>query len=348
MLIVESGATFGTVSGGCLEADVLERAKKVLKTDQPEVFVYDTISVEDSIFSLNMGCRGVIRILLEPLGAENPLMQILQTTAESRESLVVATLIQTENHEKSIIGGKVFLTADNKFRFDNLPDADGLRQNLTDDLTAFARQTEAAQIKFYETADNRFEFFVETINPPIALNIFGAGADAAPLARFAKNLGWTATIVDHRAAVATIERFPDADAIIIARPETLGENLLSAGQPSARQSEQQSAAVIMTHNYERDREILRRVLKRDFAYIGALGPKRRTEQLLRELKDDGEIFNEKQLAKLFAPIGLDIGAATPEAIALAIVAEIQAVLSHRTGGFLRSRTGSIYGRSEIA
>lgn len=104
----------------------------------------------------------------------------------------------------------------------------------------------------------------------------------------------------------------------------------------------------MTHNYERDREILRRVLKRDFAYIGALGPKRRTEQLLQELTDDQEFFTEKQLAKLFAPIGLDIGAATPEAIALAVVAEIQAVLTDRAGGFLRNRRGSIYGRRTAA
>lgn len=339
MLIHESGATFGTVSGGCLEADVLERAKKVLKNNQSEVFVYDTTSVEDSIFSLNMGCRGVIRILLEPLGAENLLLQNLQVAAEKQKSLIVATLIETENHEKSLIGSKVFFTTDNQFQFDNLPESFGLGRNLIEDCAAFSQQTQTAQTKFYETAANRFEFFFENVKPPLSLIIFGAGADAAPLVQFAKNLGWSVTIIDHRAAIATKERFSDADQIIIARPEMLDENSFRAAQ---------TVAVVMTHNYERDQEILRRVLKFDFAYIGALGPKRRTEQLLQELSNDGESFDEKQLSKLFAPIGLDIGAATPEAIALAIVAEIQTVLSGRAGGFLRNRSGSIYDRKVVA
>ncbi|MEO7673459.1 MAG: XdhC family protein, partial [Pyrinomonadaceae bacterium] len=105
-----------------------------------------------------------------------------------------------------------------------------------------------------------------------------------------------------------------------------------------------TAAVMMTHNYERDTEILPLLLKSDVFYIGALGPKRRTEQLLGELAASGENFTKEQLARLYAPAGLDIGADTPEAIALSIIAEIQSVMKDRDGGHLRNRKGSIYDR----
>ncbi len=99
-----------------------------------------------------------------------------------------------------------------------------------------------------------------------------------------------------------------------------------------------------THNYAHDHEILKFLLSKKLAYIGALGPKKRTENLLRELRKENAVFDEMQLKKLYAPVGLDIGAANPETIALSIVAEINSVLSNRAGGFLRLRRGSIYDR----
>jgi xanthine/CO dehydrogenase XdhC/CoxF family maturation factor len=100
----------------------------------------------------------------------------------------------------------------------------------------------------------------------------------------------------------------------------------------------------MSHNYEHDKNILRFLLNSDARYIGALGPKRRTENILREWRDAAENFSDEQLSRLYAPIGLDIGADTPESIALSIIAEIKSVLTNRNGGFLRQRIGSIYNR----
>jgi xanthine dehydrogenase accessory factor len=141
------------------------------------------------------------------------------------------------------------------------------------------------------------------------------------------------TAIDHRAAFANAARLPEVDEIIVSSSEDLDENLFN---------DDYSIAVIMTHNYERDRNILRRLIKSNCLYVGALGPKKRTEKLLDEI---GENFTAEQLEKLHAPVGLDIGADTPEAIALSIVAEIQAVLANRAGGFLRERKGSIYIRN---
>ncbi len=302
MLIDKNGYGIGTVSGGCLEADVLERAKKVLETGEPIVITYDTTQDENSVFGLSMGCRGIVRILLEPIDKKNPLIEYLSICLRQRKSGRIATVIDSQA-TKSKVGYRFFE--------DGLSDFDAI------------------------LATNDFgEVLVETIKPPIELKLFGAGFDALPLIKFAKELGWRVMAIDHRAAFANVERLPEADEIIVSSSEDLSDDLFA---------DDNSIAVIMTHNYERDRNILRRLMKSKCLYIGALGPKNRTEKLLGEI---GETFTAEQLIKLHAPIGLDIGADTPEAIALSIVAEIQAVLANRSGGFLRERKGSIYGRSE--
>lgn len=261
MLILPDGQTIGTVSGGCLEADVLERAKKVMASGIAEVFTYDTTGDESSVFSMNMGCRGVIEILLEPVSKSSDLFIEMRSAYESR--------IATDN---------------------------------------FA--------------------------PPVAIMLFGAGADVVPLVRIAAELGWQVTVHDHRPAFLTEGRFPAAHGLVSNTIDELPDI----------DADSRTAAVIMTHNYARDRIVLPAILRSEAFYVGCLGPKRRTEQLLEELAASGEEFTESQLARLYAPVGLDIGADTPESIALSIIGEIQSVLRSREGGHLRDREGSIYDR----
>ena len=336
MLILENGDTFGTVSGGCLEADVLERAKKVLQTNKPQIFIYDTTNDENSVFSLNMGCRGVIRILLEPINNESVLMKTLQTANEQRTKQVVGTLISADSAVDIQIGGRIFYTDVEQFNIENLPDFLINSSELENDCRQFFH--EANQIshnKTYQNERGTFEFFFEKINPPTSLLIFGAGADAVPVSELGKQLGWKVSVVDHRPAFLNAERFSVADDLILHHTEKLPLDIVF---------DNQTAAVIMTHNYDRDRDVLANLLDSNVFYIGALGPKRRAENLLNELAENGKNFSEAQLAKLFAPVGLDIGADTPEAIALSIVAEIQSVHANRAGGFLRLRQASIYNR----
>lgn len=262
MLMLANGDTYGTVSGGCLEADVLERAKKVLASGVAETFTYDTTGDENSVFSMNMGCRGVIDIMLEPIGKDSPLIAKMRSAYVDRE------------------------------------------------------------------ASDEFEV-------PVAVMLFGAGADAVPFVRIASELGWRVTVHDHRPGFLTEERFPDARELIL-------QNVDEPPTPIA--ADGRTAGVIMTHNYQRDRFVLPALLASNVFYIGALGPKRRTEQLLEELAATGQTFTAEQLNRLFAPAGLDIGADTPEGIALSIIGEIQSVLRSRNGGHLRNRQGSIYDR----
>ena len=338
MLILENGETFGTVSGGCLEADVLERAKKVLETGEPQVFVYDTTNDQDSVFSLNMGCRGVIRILLEPIDKKSFLARSWGICFQNDDDQATATLISCSSEFDVQLGGRMYYDKIEQFHFQSFPTFLEKNSHLINDCEQFyIWKGKKEQIKTYKTEQGEFEFFFDYLAlPTTELTIFGAGADVIPVTEFAKNLGWRVNIVDHREKIATKERFPNADKIIISRPEEVGESL---------RFDDNSVAVLMTHNYEHDKEILKFLLKSEAKYIGALGPKRRAENILKEFEEEGLEFTERELAKFYSPIGLDIGADTPEAIALAVVAEVQAVLKEREGGFLRNRKGSIYGRS---
>ena len=320
MLILKNGEACGTVSGGCLEADVLERSKKVLETGKPQIFVYDTKSNEDSVFGFNMGCRGIVRILLEPI-QDNPFIDFVRKCFEGNLG-VAATFIESNNGET--IGERFFFEENREPSGD--PKAELIRQHALEVLS-----TGISRLEEYDFG----EVFIEYIAPPKQVMVFGCGADAVPLAEIAKSLGWHVTIIDHRTALANHERFQNVDEIIIARPEEIAARVSLS---------KKSVTVLMTHNYDHDKEILKALFESNVKYIGLLGPHVRTENILREFREEGVKVSDENLRNLHGPVGLDIGAELPETIALSIIAEIQSVVAGREGGFLRNRKGSIYGR----
>jgi xanthine/CO dehydrogenase XdhC/CoxF family maturation factor len=175
--------------------------------------------------------------------------------------------------------------------------------------------------------------FVERVDPPTPLVIFGAGHDAMPVARLAKELGWHVTLVDHRPAYASPERFPEADRIV------QGSSREAATQLTL---ESETLALVMTHNYLRDLELLQLLLPSPVRYLGLLGPRRRTDQLLGDLKEKGIVPAHEQLNRLYAPVGLDIGSEGPAEVAMSILAEMQAVMTRHRGGHLRERKQPIH------
>lgn len=322
MLIKANGDAVGTVSGGCLEADVLERAKRVVKTGIAEVFTYDTTADENSVFSLNMGCRGVLRILLEAVDETSEIITAIRRSYENRERIECAVAIGVQGETHINIGKRFF--ADDVTNENALP-------GMIDGLGTFADSASNYQTIKYEIDSGFVEFTFELIKPPVQLFILGAGADAVPLADAGDALGWKVNVCDHRPAFLTEERFPKCDALVSldrdAKPEWDVDDL--------------TAFVLMNHNYDRDRAMLAGALNSKAFYVGALGPKKRTQQMLDEL---GNAFTDDQLLRLRSPAGLDIGGDTPELIAVSIAAEIQSVLKHRGGGPLRDRNAPIYDR----
>ena len=330
MLMLAGGETFGTVSGGCLEADVLERAKKVLASGQAEVFTYDTTADENSVFSLNMGCRGVMRILIEPVGRDAGVIAKLNDVYKNRRPMAAAVVINAGStdlgvSERVYLAGSTF--GDPHFLLENVP-------QLRDDLFTFNGSSSIFETIEYDAEGDVVEFAFETLRPPVQLVILGAGADAVPLAAIGHEIGWQVRVYDHRPAFLTSERFPDADDLVMLDRDADASLVVDA----------QTAIVAMNHNYDRDKALIAAALGTEAFYLGALGPKKRTAQILDELKESGETFLPAQMEKLCSPAGLDIGGDSPETIAVAIIAEIQSVLKQRGGGPLRVREAPIYDR----
>ena len=328
MLITENGETSGVLGAGCFEQDVCERAAKVMSNGEPVLVKYDTTSDDDIVWGLGLGCSGVIHVLIEPATDERvaSLMQLLAECSESSTGGAVATVFQVEGDVDTTIGTSALLFPDGTV------DGQFVSASIFEDLSE-AVELSTATIKRYEIADGYVDVLVEYVQPRVRLVVFGAGFDVLPVVDLAANLGWHTTVVDTRARASSLERFRTVDAVLLCR----AEDVLSQVSFFER-----TIVVVMTHNYLHDLEVLRQLLPMRLRYLGCLGPRRRTERLVTELSAEDTLNVDAALRRLYAPIGLDIGAETPEEIALSVVSEIKAVLSDRTGAQLREREGSIH------
>lgn len=332
MLITPGGKTVGTLSAGCLENDVVERAERVVARGEPALVRYDTTSGDDLVWGLGIGCKGVVQVLIEPL-SEGPAVEQLshmRNWLEAEASGVVATVFEVEGDGECRVGWRGYF-AEAGGRAGELSQG-ALASRVAADAAAVLRSRRSC-VKSYQTPGGWAELFLELIEPPMPLFVFGAGPDAVPLVRFAKDLGWRVTVVDHRPGRATKEFFPAADRLVIVRPEEAAQKV---------HLDARSAAVLMTHNYAHDLELLDFLLASPAFYIGSLGPWSRAEQLLRDILRRRRELGYLELDRFHGPVGLDIGADSPEEIALSILAEIRAVLSSRAGGMLRYRVGPIH------
>ncbi len=292
LLVRADGTRLGSISGGCLEEDVVARAGQVRTSGRPEAVIYDTTSENDLVWGVGLGCHGVVRVLIENVAPHPAWAAALSRSFEQRRATALAVV--HEGDDRASWGTRLAAPGD-------CPDPGRL--------------------------------FLDTIAPPIALIIFGAGDDAQPLARLAHELGWRVTIADPRPAFATAARFPTARSIVVGATDSL----VGQTAPDAN-----TLTVVMTHHYVHDLPILRALLSRPLAYLGLLGPKKRADKILADLASTGLIVTEEQRARLHAPVGLDLGADSPEQVALSMLAEMQSVLAGRDARPLRDRTRPIH------
>ena len=328
MFVTETNQRTGVLSGGCLEGDVAERARRVIETGAPVVVKYDTTSDDDIVWGLGIGCRGVVQVLIEPADFRlGGLLQLLEECVKRAQCGAVATVIRRDGDVGVELGARALLYPDGFLRCETEFYRMFCGAEVVNDLR-LAVGDRISGVNRYETADGAVEILIEVIEPQLPLVIFGAGDDALPLVALAKNLGWHSTVVDTRSRPAIVERFADADEVVLCRAEEVWDRV---------RLNERTAAVLMTHNYLHDLELLPGLLNMPLGYLGCLGPRHRTEQLLREIERDVPF-----LKQLYAPAGLDIGAETPFEVAFSIVSEIKAVVSGREGGLLRDRKGPIH------
>jgi xanthine dehydrogenase accessory factor len=336
MLVTQDGDSVGTISGGCLEHDVIVRSQQVIATGKAVIVKYDTTFDEDTIWGLGLGCNGIVYILIECIELKhepNPLAFIAECS-QQQQAGVLATVFSIAGRANLKVGSHLMLHP-SRAVYSDLTEAGLLQMVLTDARIACVNQQSAS--KSYLAAGSMIEVFINVIQPPVPLVIFGAGHDVAPVVQFAKALGWHVTVVDPRCSDASLARFQTADRVLPIRLETVSQQVAL---------NHHTMTLVMTHNYLYDSKLLQLLLAAPVGYIGMLGPKHRTDRVLQELRSKGRVYSQAQLERLYSPVGIDIGAETPEEVALAIISEIQAVLANRSSGFLRNRQGPIHERAE--
>jgi xanthine/CO dehydrogenase XdhC/CoxF family maturation factor len=317
MLLAPDGRRAGTVSGGCLEAQVAQRAWW-LTAEGPTMQRYSTAE-DDGDLPFGSGCGGVIFILLERRTTANPLLAELEQAFRQRTPLAIATVLETPP-----IARRAFAQG---------PVPTEVRTELHDLASlALARRASMDHIVAVNGANVRAWANFRPARP--GLCIFGAGDDAQPLLHLARELGWFVAVADGRSNLVTRERFPAADEVHLL-PATDSPGY--AASPPFANLRPHDAAVVMTHSFQQDAYILATLLALEtpIAYIGVLGPQRRTRELLAEAArrqhPASPSFIESQidrwLTQLHAPTGLDLGADSPTTIALSVISEIQQSLA---------------------
>lgn len=311
MLISAQGGYAGMISGGCLESDLLEHAANVFKTGEPVHVTYDMYADEQLVWSLGLGCDGVIILLLQRLDRQDNFgfLPWLFETQVRRVPAVLAVCTRSDSDALHCGSWAVLASTGDSLGSDKLLGC------IQDSEFPPARRYLAKTLQLpAATAD----VLLVDIRPVPKVLICGAGPDALPLSRLIAELGWESIITDHRAHYAKNRRFPGATRVVHARPEALADEVDLTDI---------DAAVIMSHHLDNDFCYLQACLSvADISYIGILGPASRREKLLVRL--------ESREVTVFGPVGLDIGAELPESIALSVVAEIHAVLNQRRGNSL--------------
>jgi xanthine dehydrogenase accessory factor len=299
ILFSESGESSGLLSGGCLEADLRERAVRVSRSRKPARAVFDSRTSDDPIWGIGLGCEGANDIWLQPVTPANdyaPLVYLNACLQDRRPGCV-----------STVLGGDALADELGCFGYDGVRGENELAARLS------ACRAAKSEIRRLSYRGRSLEVFVSPAVLPPALLLCGAGADAVPVAQFAILLGWQVTIFDHRPAYISAANFLKDATVLCGRPEQLSQRLTLS---------QFDAAVIMSHNLNADSMYLRALSMEGPDYIGLLGPASRRARLVKEAGCSPETI----AARIRGPVGLDIGAKTPAGIALAIIAQIHAVL----------------------
>lgn len=317
-VIRQDGRIIGIVSGGCVEKDLFHYAEQVMTSGRCAFTEYDFRSEDDLIWGMGLGCNGALRLWLQPLDsvrhpeAAAALLDAWQRRMTTDVPYWTATLLESPLDP----AGEGTTVVGERLAEHGLVLQGGI-----------------------QAAGSSETWYVEQVLPRPHLVVIGAGADAAPVLQSAQFLQWRTTLIDHRKDWASATNFPGVEEFQIIKRSAYGQAQIPAG----------AAVVLMTHQYDLDFQALRNALQSDATYVGALGPSKRLNQMLAEWKKQGIVWRDGALARLYSPVGLDIGSETPEEIAFSIVAEVLANRNGRRGASLRERTlGSIHSEEATA
>jgi len=325
MLVLDNGNYLGGISGGCLEGDALRRAQKAIAQDKPSIITYDTTQEDGAQIGVGLGCNGIIDVLFTPLhknDLSNP-VELLSILASTREPKIVVTI--TAAKENELLGKTILYETDEQFT--KIFPVPGIVSSILTDIHHCIDKQSSSTIT-YEHAG--IKLFIEVLLPVTHLVLYGGGYDIYPLVRISREIGWDVTVVTN---------VHKADKSLF----TLATNVLHNKSEQKPSFDSYTGIVLMAHDYKTDFSNLQQLLLTNTRYIGLLGPRKRSQKMFDAMAAEEHNISEENMQRIFAPAGLDIGAATPEEIALSICAEIRSVFAGRNGNSLRLREGTIYG-----
>jgi len=333
MLVTDDGVWVGGISGGCLEGDALKQARLAVAKSEPSLVTYDTTQDDAYQIGVGLGCNGIIDVLFTPLqfqNKNNPVEVLKSCIAANRQTHVLITITGLGGKWMNVKAGDVikYSGSGSLMVFEDA----ALETQLHEKIMRQIESGKSAPLQIKLADEGKLAVFVEILLPEVHLVLIGHQYDIYPLARLTKETGWRVTMVSNPLKVnAKISGTVDA--------------ILGYHQFNDIMIDRYTAIVLMSHDYKTDKINLPKALKTDALYVGMLGPRERSEKIFDELAHEGTPINEADMERIYAPAGLDIGALSPEEIALSIIAEIKAVFSKREGGFLRLRQTAIHERN---
>jgi xanthine/CO dehydrogenase XdhC/CoxF family maturation factor len=314
MLLTPSGDYAGLLSGGCLEGDLAERGRAMLTAGATQVTYDMRDQDEDALWGLGLGCNGLMRVLLQPLTADQGYQPFAAIAAHARERTPGVVILATTAGKTPIQPGAAAVYAGGEMDSYNV-------HGHTAEWRDLAEEATAARAAAHVVAWREHELLIAPLAHDPHVLVLGAGPDAVPLVELGERLGWQITVADHRPGY--VERLRSATGATVHQVEP-------ADLDASLDSDSFDAAVIMSHHLVTDLNYLRALAHWPTPYVGSLGPPARRDKLLEDLGEDAKRLR----GRLFGPVGLDLAAHDPETIALAILAEIQAALAGRPGGHL--------------
>ena len=326
MLVTDAAEAVGSVSGGCVEGALFDAGQEVLADGQPRFETYGVS--DDDAFAVGLTCGGILEVFIERVDAETwPELPGIAASIESEEPVAVATIVRGPHS----VGRHLVVRPDSTegslgtARLDDTV-RDDVRGLLASGTTGFLHYGPDG-----ERLGDDLEVFVASYAPKAQMFIFGAIDFSAALVRVDKLLGYRVTVCDARPIFATAKRFPDADEVVVDWPHRWLEK---------QHVDQRTVIAVLTHDPKFDVPALKVALRTDAGYIGAMGSRRTHEDRLIRLKEAG--LTDAELERLHSPIGLDLGARTPEETAISIAAEIVQSRWGGSGGHLARTYGPIH------
>lgn len=325
MIVFESGVFEGGISGGCLEGDALKRSQLAILRQKPSLITYDT-SKEQEI-GISLGCNGVIDVLLTPITKESSTLSTLRKCLEGRTSHVIITITSIDTEIESLQLGSCF------YYDSNLNDILGLSNSefksfLLHQIREVEENNRSGKYHF-ESDELKVSVYIEIIPPRLHLAIFGDNYDIYPIICLSQVLDWEISLVGNMQKLQK-EKIQSVT------------NIYHKEFKERPQLDDRTAVILMAHDFNTDLHNLQEVLNSPSPYIASLGPKTRFERMIDGLQQLGVHLSGNDLERIHAPSGLEIGANTPEEIALSILSEILSVFSGKKGGMLKYKMGPIH------